>query len=104
MFELVWGADELICSFEPFSLFPPREAEAGWTLAESWFHIDQNSRTRPGRQTVQSFTSLWPQDESSGAFLVVPRSHTRNAAVTRRVYAALPGTPVDQQESPPPRR
>ena len=73
MFALVWGTDDLLTSFEAFSLLPPREAEAGWSLAESWFHTDQNGRSRPGLQTVQSFTSLWPQDERSGAFVVVPR-------------------------------
>jgi len=40
MFGLVWGTDELISSFEGFSLFPPKEAEAGWSLAESWCRIN----------------------------------------------------------------
>ncbi|EOD39882.1 hypothetical protein EMIHUDRAFT_108856 [Emiliania huxleyi CCMP1516] len=105
MFALVWGTDDLLTSFEAFSLLPPREAEAGWSLAESWFHTDQNGRSRPGLQTVQSFTSLWPQDERSGAFVVVPRgafvvvpqSHARHEALTRRVYAARPGTSDEQQ-------
>lgn len=79
MFALVWGTDDLLTSFEAFSLLPPREAEAGWSLAESWFHTDQNGRSRPGLQTVQSFTSLWPQDERSGAFVVVPRGLPRSA-------------------------
>ena len=70
MFELVWGTSDLISSFEAFSMFPPRRAELRWRLGESWFHTDQNGRSRPGLQTVQSFTSLYDQDEATGAFVV----------------------------------
>ena len=96
MFDLVWGdgapAPQLLSSFEGFSFFPSAAHEAASTIAEGWFHTDQNSVSRPGRQTVQSLTSLWDQDESTGAFIVVPRSHTRHAGVTRRVYRARPNT------------
>jgi len=61
MFELIWGASELLTSFEGFSMMPPVEVESDWTLAESWFHTDQNGVSRPGLQTVQSFTSLYDQ-------------------------------------------
>ena len=53
--------------------------------------------SRPGRQTVQSFTSLYDQDASTGAFVVVPRSHKRHKQVTKRVYRARPDTPDEQQ-------
>lgn len=97
MFERVWNTSELISSFEGFSWLPPKEYEHAWQIVDSWFHTDQNGVSRPGRQTVQSFTSLYDQDESTGAFVIAPRSHTQHARVTERVYRARPQTPPDQQ-------
>ena len=97
MFELVWGSSDLLTSFEGFSMFPPERVEASWELGEAWFHTDQNAASRPGLQTVQSFTSLYDQDESTGGFVVVPRSWRRHQAVTRRIYKASPRTPPEQQ-------
>ncbi|KAL1528029.1 hypothetical protein AB1Y20_009398 [Prymnesium parvum] len=97
MFELIWSTDDLLASFEGFSMMPPPAQESSWQMAESWFHTDQNAKSRPGRQTVQSFTSLWDQDEGTGAFVVVPRSHKRHMEVTRRVYEARPRTDDEQQ-------
>lgn len=90
--------EDLISSFEGFSFFPPSQLEHEWSpLAESWFHTDQNAASRPGLQTIQSFISLWEQDESTGGFVVVPRSHLQHDAVTRRVYRSRPATPPEQQ-------
>ena len=61
MFELVWNTSDLITSFEGFSMFPPERVESKWRLGESWFHTDQNHKSRPGLQTIQSFTSLCHQ-------------------------------------------
>ena len=96
-FARVWNTTDLITSFEGFSWLPPREYEADWKIVDLWFHTDQNGVSRPGRQTVQSFTSLYDQDASTGAFVVVPRSHRQHAKVTQRVYRARPDTPDDQQ-------
>lgn len=98
-FERLWGTDDLLVSFEGFSFFPPVEHEGdfGTPLAEGWFHTDQNGVSRPGLQTIQSFVSLYDQDASTGAFLVVPGSHEHHGALTARVRAARPGTPDDQQ-------
>ena len=46
---------------------------------------------------MQSFTSLYDQDETTGAFVVVPRSWEEHAGVTRRVRAARPETDPAQQ-------
>lgn len=97
MFELIWGTSDLIASFEGFSWLPPRRFEASWRLGEAWLHTDQNGMSRPGLQTVQSFTSLYDQDETTGAFVVVPRSWQAHNAVTRRVYRATPSTSAQQQ-------
>ena len=97
MFARVWNTSDLIASFEGFSWLPPRAYESSWRLGEAWFHTDQNGLSRPGRQTVQSLTSLYDQDEHTGAFVIVPRSHKHHSKVTRRVYAARPQTPHDQQ-------
>ena len=118
MFERVWDSADLIASFEGFSIFPPLDEEENWDIADGgWcartraaaaagaqiaharrrFHTDQNGVSRPGLQTIQSLTALWDQDESTGAFVVVPRSHKRHAGVTKRVYQARPRTPADQQ-------
>ena len=85
-FELFWNTSELLTSFEGFSMFPPASVEDEWLIAESWFHTDQNAASRPGLQTIQSFTSLYDQDEHTGAFVVVPRSHDDHLGVTQRVY------------------
>ena len=44
--------------------FPPERVESAWRLGEAWFHTDQNAASRPGLQTVQSFTSLFDQEPS----------------------------------------
>ena len=97
MFALVWDTEDLIASFEGFSMFPPAQVEDSWRLGEAWFHTDQNHRSRPGLQTIQSFTSLYDQDESTGGFVVVPRSWERHAKVTARIYQEAPRTPEEQQ-------
>ena len=97
MFRQLFDTPDLISSFEGFSWLPPVAYESEWRLGEAWFHTDQNGLSRPGRQTIQSFTSLYDQDETTGALVVVPRSHKRHGQVTRRVYAARPSTPADQQ-------
>ncbi|KAG8466152.1 hypothetical protein KFE25_001908 [Diacronema lutheri] len=99
-FSSFWGVGraELLTSFEGFGVMPPTELESSWgALAEGWFHTDQNGASRPGLWTVQSFTSLHDQDETTGAFVVVPGSHLEHAAVTRRALRAAPGTPRTQQ-------
>lgn len=96
-FELFWNTSDLIGSLEGFSFFPPEEAAASWQLGEAWLHTDQNGRSRPGLQTIQSATTLWPQDESSGGFVVVPRSWKKHGALTNRIYARSPRTPPSQQ-------
>ena len=97
MFELVHGTPDLITSFEGFSMFPPERVEAQWRLGEAWFHTDQNAASRPGLQTVQSFTSLYDQDASTGGFVVVPKSWLYHDTVTERIYRAAPRTPPTQQ-------
>lgn len=97
MFARVWNTSDLVSSFEGFSWLPPTAYEAAWRLGEAWFHTDQNGMSQPGRQTVQSFTSLFDQDATTGAFVVVPRSHKRHRQVTQRVYRAHPATPPTQQ-------
>ena len=97
MFERFWNTSDLIASFEGFSMFPPREVEPYWDLGEAWFHTDQNGVSRPGQQTIQSLTLLYDQDESSGGFIVVPRSHRQHNRVTKRVYKAAPHTSGSQQ-------
>jgi len=97
MFTEFWRTSDLIASFEGFSFLPPTSAEASWRLAEAWFHTDQNARTRPGLQTIQSFTSLYDQDETTGAFVVVPRSWRQHAEVTGRIYQGTNPPDDDQQ-------
>ena len=83
MFSHFWGTSDLISSFEGFSMFPPEEVEASWRIGEAWFHTDQNAASRPGLQTIQSLTSLWDQDETTGGPMLtratrgqtIPSSH-----------------------------
>ncbi|KAJ1636256.1 hypothetical protein T492DRAFT_960676 [Pavlovales sp. CCMP2436] len=100
-FAALWGIDslELLTSFEGIGMFPPVELEASWgsPLAEGWFHTDQNGLSRPGLWTLQSFTSLFDQDATTGAFVVVPGSHLGHRGVTKRALAEAPGTPRSQQ-------
>lgn len=97
-FHRYWNTTDLLTSFEGFSMFPPlRIEEAQWKLGESWFHTDQNAKTRPGRQTIQSFTSLYDQSEATGGFVVVPRSWRAHRKVTERVYRHSPRTADSQQ-------
>jgi hypothetical protein len=76
---------------------PARIEDSQWNVAESWFHTDQNAKTRAGRQTVQSFTSLFDQSEATGGFVVVPRSWKSHKKVTARVYRHNPRTADSQQ-------
>jgi ectoine hydroxylase-related dioxygenase (phytanoyl-CoA dioxygenase family) len=97
-FRRYWNTTELLTSFEGFSMLPPARIEdSQWNVAESWFHTDQNAKTRAGRQTVQSFTSLFDQSEATGGFVVVPRSWKSHKKVTARVYRHNPRTADSQQ-------
>lgn len=95
------GTDDLIVSFDTGSIFPPAggpmhrshkrggkrakgkkqfysfnlEDAADYDLIEGWLHTDQNPLWRPGRQTIQSFVTLYDQDELTGGFVVYPGSH-----------------------------
>ena len=86
LFEAFWETEDLITSFEGFSFLPPLKDETRWRVGVGWFHTDQNARSRPGLQTIQSLTSLYDQDETTGGFVVVPRSWKRHGQVTDRIY------------------
>jgi len=53
-------------------------------LPPARFHTDQNAVSRSGLQTVQSFTSLWDQNQDTGAFIVV-RSLYEQALVSLKI-------------------
>ena len=97
LFQRYWNTTDLLASFEGFSMLPPARLEQDWMIGESWFHTDQNAKSRPGLQTIQSFTSLYDQSPATGGFVVVPRSWRQHKAVTRRVYQFNPRTPDAQQ-------
>ena len=97
-FSHFWNTEDLIASFEGFSFLPPLPFEKAWRLGVGWFHTDQNGKSRPGLQTIQSLTTLYDQDETTGAFVVVPRSWKRHHQLTERIYAT-PRPPADDQHS-----
>jgi hypothetical protein len=88
-FAFMWGTDDLIADFGGFGVFLPLTR-----TAEAWYHVDQNSGSRPGLQTYQSFVSLYEQNDSTGGLVVVPRSKWHHAAFCNRsmAYWGLPPT------------
>ena len=62
-------------------MFPPASVEDEWPSPRAG-----STPTRAGLQTIQSFTSLYDQDEHTGAFVVVPRRASDHLGVTQRVY------------------
>ena len=69
------------------SLFRPAALNDSWRSDEGWIHTDQNAATRPGRQTVQAFVSLFDQDEETGGLVVLPRTHVEHGPLSARANA-----------------
>lgn len=73
-FERIYGTNDLLVSFDGFSLMLPqrRFAKNKW-----WFHMDQSARCA-GRQCVQGYVNLTDSStDNSGSLLVLPGSHRR---------------------------
>jgi hypothetical protein len=79
-----WVAPHLISDYGGAGLFRPGSLNESWRSDEGWLHTDQNAETRPGRQTVQAFVSLYDQDEETGGLVVLPRTHLDHEAFSAR--------------------
>ena len=81
-FEAAWGLEggaPLLTSFDGLALFRPPQVNPSWATrpALEWLHVDQGSSKR-GLVGVQGALLLYDQDESTGGFVCVPRSHERH--------------------------
>ena len=87
IFAAVWGTDDLIVDFGGAVIFRPLVPNCTrwrWRTAESWFHVDQNAKSRPGMQTIQGAFMLSRQTPDTGGLVIVPESWKHHEGVTRR--------------------
>ena len=90
VFAAVWGTDELIVDFGGAVIFRPLVPNCTaqkWRTAESWFHTDQNARSRPGMQTVQGAFMMTRQTPETGGLVVVPESWKHHEDLCNRATA-----------------
>lgn len=72
-FERIWGARELLTSYDGIAVFRPWHRGFARTTGGFW-HVDQGARRR-GLHAVQGFVSLLDQHAQTGGLLVSPGSH-----------------------------
>jgi len=75
IFQNIWGADDLITSFDGFCMHRPFEYNESFKTKEGWYHIDQNGTRKPGKICVQGFLNFFPGGLDDGGLVVVPKSH-----------------------------
>jgi hypothetical protein len=75
-FTAVWNNSDLITDFGgAVVLRPINNCTAGkWRTAESWYHVDQNGKSRSGLQTIQGSLILTNQTRKTGGLVVLPKS------------------------------
>jgi hypothetical protein len=83
VFEILWGVrwEELLVDFAGCVIFRPTSYNKRWRTEEGWFHVDQNARQRPGRQTYQSFVALTDNNVTTGGLVVLPGSWRNHSEV-----------------------
>eukprot|EP01084_Bolivina_argentea_P041961 77463_1 len=76
-FAKLWNCspNELITSFDGIGIFRPWYLNEKWKTIHSWYHIDQNTRTKPNRVTVQGYVCLYDQNETTGTMQLIPKSN-----------------------------
>lgn len=70
LFENVHNTDDLIVSFDAFSVFFSKKQKN----PKPWWHIDQHPDNM--RKCVQGAYNFLPVTDTSAGFIIVPRSHT----------------------------
>lgn len=84
----LWGlasSEELIVSFDGAGAFRPPSVESTWRTQTGWFHTDQHGLTTGSDfACAQGFISLTDNNERTGGFAIVPRSHLRHADIFKR--------------------
>lgn len=91
VFATLWGTDYLLTSFDGIGIFRPwrdfprmtgmaREFMKNRTQG-GWLHVDQGRSNAGVQCCVQGLVSLYEQNESTGGFQVVPKSHLRHKEI-----------------------
>jgi len=75
VFQMIWGEDDLLTSFDGCGIFRPAEINPLWRTNGSWFHIDQNGNSKPERCCIQGLLNLLPGGVDDGGLVVIPKSH-----------------------------
>ena len=87
IFSAVWGTEELIVDFGGAVIFRPLVPNCTaqrWRTAESWFHVDQNAKSRPGMQTIQGAFMLSNQTPDTGGLIIIPESWKHHEGLVHR--------------------
>jgi hypothetical protein len=76
-FQQVYGADDLITSYDGANIFRPWHRKDSDTYSKThsgWYHVDQG-KLLPGFQCVQGLVTLKDVNASTGGFCCIPASH-----------------------------
>ena len=84
VFSQLWGTEDLLVSMDGIIVWRPWRGREDRRPGSSRLHADQNPVGRPGFQCVQGMLPLYPVDGEVGGTVVVPGSHTQQAALLAR--------------------
>ena len=96
-FEAAWGLEggaPMLTSFDGLALFRPPQVDGSWATrrALEWLHVDQGS-TKRGMVGVQGALLLYDQNQHTGGFVCIPRSHQRHEQLVPDVKTVLSPSP-----------
>lgn len=74
VFESLWGTDDLLVSFDAFSVhFPPETTKRGWGKGKLWYHTDASPK-REGL-CIQGLVNLFPVNKHDATLSIMEGSH-----------------------------
>lgn len=76
VFEKIWNVpvNDLLVSFDGFSIhLPPEKTNRGW-YESNWFHTDQSSK-KVGKHCIQGLINLYPVNDGDATLSILEKSH-----------------------------
>lgn len=78
----VWQEEDMISSFDGFSVWRDWRATSlnsdaeQWKTNTGWYHVDQNPLTKPTREVLQGLVNLIDMSPHTGGNVLIPKSGT----------------------------
>lgn len=84
IFRQLWKTDNLLTSFDGAGIFRPWQYNNEWKTKSGWLHVDQNPTVNLEFECLQGLINLIDNDESTGGFYCIPKTHHDFAAFGKR--------------------